>query len=113
MRTEPVAETKGIRRSATSDSPTSASDPIASPSTPSHPFFARTSAQILCVAIAVSEALSEGFQITVSPHTSASIAFHAQTALGKLNAVTTATGPSGCHCSYMRCRARSECMLRP
>ena len=37
----------------------------------------------------------EGFQITTSPQTNASIAFHAQTATGKLNAETTPTIPKG------------------
>ena len=40
-------------------------------------------------------------------------AFQAQTATGKLNAVITPTTPKGCHCSYIRCRVRSECMVRP
>ena len=40
-------------------------------------------------------------------------AFHDHTATGKLNAEITPTTPSGCHCSYMRCCARSECMVLP
>ena len=40
----------------------------------------------------------DGFQITESPQTSASAVFQLQTATGKLNAVMTPTGPSGCHC---------------
>ena len=44
-------------------------------------------------ASAVSGVLSLGFQITGSPHTSASAAFHDHTATGKLKAVMTATGP--------------------
>ena len=51
------------------------------------------------VAIAVSGVRSEGFQITGSPQTSASAAFQLQTATGKLKALITATGPSGCHVS--------------
>ena len=43
----------------------------------------------------------------------ATVAFHAQTATGKLNAVTTPTGPSGCHCSIIRCRGRSDAIVRP
>ena len=50
----------------------------------------------LCVASAVSGVFSDGFQTTVSPQTSASAAFHAQTATGKLNAEMTPTTPSGC-----------------
>ena len=40
-------------------------------------------------------------------------AFHDHTATGKLKADITPTTPSGCHCSYMRCCGRSECMVRP
>ena len=32
---------------------------------------------------------------------------------GKLNEVMTPTGPSGCHCSYMRWRGRSDIILGP
>ena len=56
-------------------------------------------------AIAVSGVSGDGFQTTVSPQTGAIAAFHAQTATGKLNAVMMPTGPSGCHCSIIRCRA--------
>ena len=55
----------------------------------------------------------DGFQIIESPQTAATIAFQAQTATGKLKAVMMPTGPSGCHCSYIRCCGRSECMARP
>ena len=54
------------------------------------------------VPIADKKALEEGFQITVSPAINAIMAFHDQTATGKLKAVITPTGPSGCHCSYIR-----------
>ena len=64
-------------------------------------------------AIAVSGVFSEGFQTSVSPQTSASIAFQAQTATGKLNAVITPTGPSGCHCSASRCAGRSLAIVSP
>ena len=47
--------------------------------------------------------LLEGFHTTGSPQTKASALFHDQTATGKLNAVMTPMGPSGCHCSIMRC----------
>ena len=53
-------------------------------------------------AMAVNGVFSLGFQITGSPHTKASAAFHAHTATGKLNALITSTGPSGCHCSIIR-----------
>ena len=45
-----------------------------------------------------------------SPQTAASAAFHDQTATGKLNAVMTPIGPSGCHCSIMRWPGRSDAM---
>jgi hypothetical protein len=64
-------------------------------------------------ASAVSGVWWEGFQIIESPQTAATMAFQAQTATGKLKAVMMPTGPSGCHCSYIRCRGRSECMARP
>ena len=54
-----------------------------------------------------------GFQIMASPQTAASIAFQAQTAAGKLNAVMMPMVPIGCHCSYMRCEGRSLCMVSP
>ena len=72
-----------------------------------------TSLQIFCTAIAQSGVWCEGFQTLMSPQTAAMKAFHDQTATGKLNAEITPTTPSGCHCSYMRCRGRSECMERP
>jgi hypothetical protein len=66
------------------------------------------------VASAVSGVFSDGFQITLeSPQTSASAAFHAHTATGKLNAEMIATGPAGCHCSIMRWPGRSDAMVRP
>ncbi len=49
-------------------------------------------------ASAVSGAFSDGFQITLSPQTKASAAFHDQTATGKLKAEMIPTGPIGCHC---------------
>jgi hypothetical protein len=55
----------------------------------------------------------EGFHTTVSPHTAAMVEFHDHTATGKLKAEITPTTPRGCHCSYMRWRGRSECMVRP
>ena len=53
-------------------------------------------------ASAVSGVRSDGFQITGSPQTSASAAFQLHTATGKLKALITATGPSGCHVSVSR-----------
>ena len=56
---------------------------------------------------------SLGFQTTGSPHTSARAEFQLQTATGKLKAVITATGPSGCQVSSIRCPGRSEAIVRP
>ena len=56
-----------------------------------------------CTASAVSGVFSDGFQTTGSPQTSASAAFHDQTATGKLKAVITPTTPSGCQVSIIRC----------
>ena len=64
---------------------------------------ARASSDV--VAIAVRGVRSEGFHTTGSPHTSASAAFQLHTATGKLNALITPTGPSGCHVSVRRCPA--------
>ena len=64
-------------------------------------------------ASAVSGVRGDGFQITESPHTSASAVFQLHTATGKLNAVITATGPSGCHVSSIRCPGRSDAIVRP
>ena len=56
---------------------------------------------------------SAGFQTTGSPHTAASAAFHDHTATGKLNAVITPIGPSGCHCSIIRWPGRSDAIVSP
>src|SRR5262244_1073816 len=64
-------------------------------------------------AIAHSDVFSDGFQTTVSPQTHAIAAFQAHTATGKLNAVMTPTGPSGCHCSVRRWPGRSLAIVLP
>jgi hypothetical protein len=53
-------------------------------------------------ASAVSGVFSDGFQITGFPQTSASAAFQAQTATGKLNAVMMTVTPAGCQVSIIR-----------
>ena len=72
-----------------------------------------TSWAILVVATAVSGVVCDGFQIIVSPHTAARRAFQAHTAVGKLNEVMMPTGPSGCHCSYIRWRGLSDAIVSP
>src|SRR5947208_2583039 len=56
--------------------------------------------------MAVRGVFSDGFQTRVSPQTSASMAFQAHTATGKLKAVMMPIAPSGCHCSIMRWAGR-------
>ena len=113
MRTEPVAETSGTRRSATKRSPTPLRPPMIRLKIGGAPFASSTRWAMRVVAMAVSGAWCDGFQIIESPQTAATMAFQAQTATGKLKAVMMPTTPSGCHCSYMRCIGRSECMERP
>ena len=55
----------------------------------------------------------DGFQTTGSPQTSASAVFQLHTATGKLNAVITAIGPSGCQVSNMRWPGRSDAIVSP
>src|SRR4029450_9998988 len=66
-----------------------------------------------CTASAARGVFGDGFQTTALPQIAASIAFHAQTATGKLNAEITPTTPSGCHCWYIRCAARSAFIVLP
>ncbi len=72
-----------------------------------------TCAHSRCTASAHSGVFGEGFQTQALPQMAAISAFQDHTATGKLNAVMMPTTPSGCHCSYMRCCGRSECMVRP
>ncbi len=115
MGTEPVAETSGNAGEAAIAWPTSAPVPTSTLATAggTSSNSASTSVAIRWQANAHSGVFSEGFQTKVSPHTSASIAFQAHTATGKLNAVMTPTGPSGCHCSVRRCSGRSLAIVRP
>ena len=103
MRTEPVAEMSGSRRSATIASPTPLLPPRMRLKIGGAPLARSTRSAILVTARAVSGAWCDGFQIIESPQMAATAAFQAQTATGKLKAVMMPTGPSGCHCSYMRC----------
>ena len=77
------------------------------------PLASSTRCAIRVTATAVRGVWWDGFQIMESPQIAATIAFQAQTATGKLKAVTIPTTPSGCHCSYIRWFGRSECMERP
>src|SRR5574340_214919 len=115
IRVDPVDDSSATRGSSTSRAPTSAG-PIstcASAAGASAPKRCRARSNSAWVASAASGVFSLGFQTTALPHTSASAAFQAQTATGKLNAVTTPTTPSGCHCSIIRCPGRSLAIVSP
>ena len=56
---------------------------------------------------------SEGFHTTGSPQTMAMAKFQDHTATGKLKALITPTGPSGCQVSSILCPGRSEAMVSP
>ena len=71
----------------------------------------KASLQIFCAATAHRGVLGDGFQMLTLPVTAAISAFQDHTATGKLKALMMPTRPSGCHCSYMRCSGRSECMV--
>ena len=111
--TEPVKEISGSRSSRTMRSASSTRSVVQSAKTPGCPASSKTRLQRCCIPTAQSGAFGEGFHNTVLPVTAAMNAFQAQTATGKLNAVMTPTTPKGCHCSYIRCCGRSECMVRP
>ena len=110
---EPVNEMSGMRGSFSIFSPTIRPWPTVRVKMPVRPWSAITRLAMCCTAIEHSGVGSAGFQMTGSPHTAASAVFHAHTATGKLNAVMIATGPSGCHCSIIRCAGRSDCIVRP
>jgi hypothetical protein len=114
MRVEPVAETTATRPSAASAAPISGppTRQAASPSGAS-PNARTARANTAITASAVSGVFSDGFQITGLPHTSASAAFHAHTATGKLNAVITAVIPAGCQVSIIRWPGRSDAIVSP
>ena len=112
IRQLPVAETSGRRASFAIRAPSSA-PPTASENSGGCPARRQASAAIRVTATALSGVSSDGFHTTVSPHVTAMRAFQAHTATGKLNAVITPTGPSGCHCSSMRWSGRSECIAFP
>src|SRR5208337_2307757 len=94
--TLPVAEISGSRLSAASRPPISSPEPTTTFKSPSgKPQSFTTRAAIMFAAMAQSGTLLDGFQTTVSPAISASMAFQDHTATGKLNAVITPAGPSG------------------
>ena len=109
IRVEPVAETSGTRRSSAILCPSVGPSPITSEKMAgSAPVFRQTRSAILITASAVSGVFSDGFQIVASPQTAARVAFHDQTATGKLKAEIIPITPSGCHCSIRRWLGRSD-----
>ena len=113
MRVLPVADTSGTRASAAMVLPSVTSEVIRHETPSGTPFFWSTSPMMRWQARAVSGVFSDGFQMHTSPHTQAIMAFQDHTATGKLNADIMPTMPTGCHCSYIRCMGRSECIVRP
>ena len=111
--TDPVALTSGTRGSSTSRPPTSAAPSTTWFSPSGAPTSAAARSSRALQASAVSGVSSDGFHTTGSPHTRATAAFHDHTATGKLNALITATGPSGCQVSASRCPGRSDGIVLP
>lgn len=110
----PVALISGTRASSTSASPASLPPTtICRRSSGAAPNRAAAWSKMLRHASAESGVSSDGFHTIGSPHTSASAKFHAHGATGKLNAVMTPTGPSGCQLSIILWPGRSEAMVRP
>ncbi len=111
---EPVALTRRMSGCATSASP-SARSPTASCAMSRNPgsHSRSTRCRIACATHADSGVFSDGFHTTALPHASASAAFHAHTATGKLKAEITPHTPNGCQVSSMRCSGRSEAIVRP
>ena len=99
----PVALISGTRGSSTSCSPISR-PPIRTESRPSgaspNVFSARSNNA--WQASAVNGVFSDGFHTTGSPQTSDRAVFQLHTATGKLKALMTPTGPSGCQVSLIR-----------
>ena len=113
IRVLPVALMRATRSSWLMASPISLS-PCTRQKIPSGSSLAlRTDWRIFCTAAPLAGVFSEGFQMQTLPQMAASMAFHDQTATGKLNALTIPTMPKGCHCSYILWLGRSECMVRP
>ncbi len=110
---DPVNESNATRGSAASRAPASRPASMSSVKIGGRSSSRTIRLQSCWTAIAASGVFGDGFQTVALPHTAESNAFHAQTATGKLNAVITPTTPNGCHCSYIRCPGRSECMVLP
>ena len=110
---EPVNETSATRRSSTKRIASSVPASMKIWNIAGSECRSRTWLQRCCTASEHSAVLGDGFHTVALPAMAARNAFHDQTATGKLKAEMTPTTPSGCHCSYMRCWARSECIVGP
>ncbi len=110
---EPVKETSATRRSSTKRVASSVPKSMKIWNTAGSLLSAITLLHSVCTASAVSGVLGEGFHTEALPQIAPRKAFQDHTATGKLNAEMIPITPSGCHCSYMRCCGRSECMVRP
>ena len=113
MRSDPVALTRATRGSSRSGAALSRSVMTSWCTAAGRPASAMARSRIAEHASEVSGVSSDGFQITVSPHTRATAVFQAHTAAGKLNAEMTATTPRGCQVSIRRCPGRSDGIVRP
>ena len=113
MRSDPVALTRATRGSSSSGAALSRSVMTSWCTSAGQPASAMARSRIAEQASDVSGVSSDGFQITVSPHTRATAVFHAHTAAGKLNAEMTATTPRGCQVSMSRWPGRSDGIVRP
>jgi hypothetical protein len=108
MRVLPVAETSGTFGSSSSALPT-VSVRADHEADQRRPFLAEHLGGDLRHRDRVSGVFSDGFHRQLSPQTSASIEFHAHTAIGKLKAVMTPTCRAGATVSRMWCCGRSLC----
>src|SRR4029453_19084 len=110
---DPVKLTSATRRSSTNRLASELSDGMKSWKMGGSFSASITSLQMRCTAIEQSGGWCDGFQTLTSPQAAAMKAVQDQTATGKLNAEMIPITPSGCHCSYIRWRGRSECIDRP
>lgn len=112
-RVDPVKEIKGILLSST------ILDPMSTPPWRTVktfgliPFFSRTSAIILAVAMVIIEVCGDPFQVIQFPQIKAIAAFHPKTAFGKLKAVIIPTIPNGFQTSIMKWSGLSELNIEP
>mmetsp|Transcript_64943 Transcript_64943/g.153506 ORF Transcript_64943/g.153506 Transcript_64943/m.153506 type:complete len:376 (-) Transcript_64943:218-1345(-) len=110
---DPVKDTRSMFLSSTSAWPTSLPPHTSVATAPGCPLRSRTSAMIFCVATAKRLDVGAVFQTWVFPQIMDTLAFHPNTAFGKLKAVMMPTLPSGFHVSSSTCSGRSEGITWP